>query len=222
MTEPKKEKNSERLEIRLPYSKKQAFMDACENQSDTPSHAIRRFINSYIRRTDSDEIGHWFGALKRRLRPVSLLALLVVSISGLAIWNSQKSEPNVIDKAALFAAYDKDQSGFIERGEIATGANDIHLFEVLNNDGDDLISLDEFMPNGEIAWMYNENEMTEDDQSVSFQNSGLVHFVQFDFTNIDDPFIVVWSKDPNDEKFSFRADVVKVKPLPANVADMIK
>jgi len=37
------EKKSERLEVRLGYEEKQDFTEACENQGDTPSGAIRRF-----------------------------------------------------------------------------------------------------------------------------------------------------------------------------------
>ena len=42
------EKKTERLDVRLSHEKKQAFSEACENQGDTPSTAVRRFINSYI------------------------------------------------------------------------------------------------------------------------------------------------------------------------------
>jgi len=42
------EKKSERLEVRLGYEEKQTFTEACENQGDTPSGAVRRFINGYV------------------------------------------------------------------------------------------------------------------------------------------------------------------------------
>ena len=51
-----REKKSERFEVRLPFSKKQGFVKACEDQGDTPSNAVRRFIDSYIRRADADEM----------------------------------------------------------------------------------------------------------------------------------------------------------------------
>ena len=42
------EKKSETLEVRLAYSKKTAFMDACSNAGITASHTIRDFIDVYI------------------------------------------------------------------------------------------------------------------------------------------------------------------------------
>lgn len=224
MTEPRKEKNSERLEIRLPYSKKQAFMDACENQSDTPSNAIRRFINSYIRRTSRDEMSHPLGALKRRLLPVSLVAFFLVSLATWVVWNTVSSKPERLDKSAIFAIYDKDSSGFIERGELAQGENDIHLFQVMNTDGDELISLDEFTLKGDIAWTYKKDDLPlkEGNSEVSFKTPEFVHYVQFDFTNVDDPFITFWTKYHSEGNFSFRADVVVFKNLPENRAEIIK
>ena len=48
------EKKSERLEVRLGYREKGAFVEACEMQGDTPSGAVRRFISGYVRRADGD------------------------------------------------------------------------------------------------------------------------------------------------------------------------
>jgi len=50
------EKKTERLDIRVSHQKKQAFTQACEDQGDTPSHAVRRFITTYIRRANRDEV----------------------------------------------------------------------------------------------------------------------------------------------------------------------
>ncbi|MEL7481578.1 MAG: hypothetical protein AAGJ29_08450 [Pseudomonadota bacterium] len=50
MAEKRGEKKSETLEIRLPHSKKQAFMRACEEEGITASHAVRTFIDAYLRR----------------------------------------------------------------------------------------------------------------------------------------------------------------------------
>ena len=79
------EKKSERLEVRLGYQEKQDFTEACDLQGDTPSGAIRRFINGYVRRSDGDVIASALrGSAKRKLLPVMAVAgLLAISAAGL-------------------------------------------------------------------------------------------------------------------------------------------
>ena len=45
------EKKTETLEVRLPHSKKKAFQDACAEEGITASHAVRTFIDSYLKRS---------------------------------------------------------------------------------------------------------------------------------------------------------------------------
>lgn len=51
MSERRKEKKSEMIEVRIPHSKKQAFMKACDEEGITASHAIRTFIDAYLKRS---------------------------------------------------------------------------------------------------------------------------------------------------------------------------
>jgi len=51
MTDKRKEKKSETLEVRLPYSKKEAFKAACEREGITASHAMRTFIDAYLKQS---------------------------------------------------------------------------------------------------------------------------------------------------------------------------
>jgi len=51
MASKRKEKKSETLEVRLPHSKKEAFMEACEREGITASHAVRTFIDAYLKRS---------------------------------------------------------------------------------------------------------------------------------------------------------------------------
>lgn len=51
MARKRPEKKSETLEVRLPHSKKQAFMRACEREGITASHAVRTFIDAYTKRS---------------------------------------------------------------------------------------------------------------------------------------------------------------------------
>ena len=50
-TQKRAEKKSETLEVRLPHSKKEAFKAACEEEGITASHAIRTFIDAYLKRS---------------------------------------------------------------------------------------------------------------------------------------------------------------------------
>ncbi|MEQ8558573.1 MAG: energy transducer TonB [Henriciella sp.] len=45
------EKKSDTLEVRLPHSKKEAFKAACEEEGITVSHAVRTFIDAYLRQS---------------------------------------------------------------------------------------------------------------------------------------------------------------------------
>lgn len=51
MSDKKREKKSDTLEVRLPHSKKEAFKSACEAEGITVSHAVRTFVDAYIRRS---------------------------------------------------------------------------------------------------------------------------------------------------------------------------
>ncbi len=45
------EKKTEMIEVRLPHSKKEAFKRACEEEGITVSHAVRTFVDAYLRRS---------------------------------------------------------------------------------------------------------------------------------------------------------------------------
>ncbi len=51
MAKTRREKKSETLEVRLPHSKKAAFKAACEAEGITVSHAVRSFIDAYLKRS---------------------------------------------------------------------------------------------------------------------------------------------------------------------------
>lgn len=51
MTKQRPEKKTEMIEVRLPHSKKEAFKRACEEEGITVSHAVRTFIDAYLRRS---------------------------------------------------------------------------------------------------------------------------------------------------------------------------
>ena len=51
MTKSRPEKKTEMIEVRLPHSKKVAFKQACEEEGITVSHAVRTFVDAYLRRS---------------------------------------------------------------------------------------------------------------------------------------------------------------------------
>ena len=51
MRKQRPEKKTEMIEVRLPHSKKEAFKKACENEGITVSHAVRTFVDAYLRRS---------------------------------------------------------------------------------------------------------------------------------------------------------------------------
>ena len=81
------EKKSETLEVRLPHSKKKAFQEACAEEGITASHAVRTFIDAYLKRS-------------RRVK----LKRLTQEISMTLIRNPIKSTGSVGVIAAAFIA----------------------------------------------------------------------------------------------------------------------
>ena len=51
MRKSRPEKKTEMIEVRLPHSKKEAFKRACEEEGITVSHAVRTFVDAYLRRS---------------------------------------------------------------------------------------------------------------------------------------------------------------------------
>ncbi|MEL7283057.1 MAG: energy transducer TonB [Pseudomonadota bacterium] len=51
MKKARPEKKTEMIEVRLPHSKKEAFKQACDEEGITVSHAVRTFIDAYVRRS---------------------------------------------------------------------------------------------------------------------------------------------------------------------------
>ena len=71
------EKKSERLDIRVSHKKKMEFAEACADQGDTPSNAIRRFITSYIRRAKNDDLKAFLQKMKWKRSAGALTYFLV-------------------------------------------------------------------------------------------------------------------------------------------------
>ena len=166
----RREKKSERFEVRLPYSKKHDFVKACEDQGDTPSSAVRRFIDSYVKRSDADTMKMAVRSLPklalRRWRRVlgCIFALASLYLLSGFVWllltTSQLQQ--------LFTVYDKNNNQVLDLGEISE--SDEHLHRILNVDGVDGISVEEFWVKGRITWKF----VNPDTFQVVEQSDGLL------------------------------------------------
>ena len=129
------EKKSERMEVRLGHAEKQAFVDACDLQGDTPSGAVRRFIAGYTRRSDGDVMGEANRRLWRRygLGGAGVAVLLAGGLGLAASGVLGGGETSRFLTDAEFAALDTDGSGTLQDAEL--GANGEAVRRVLDLDG---------------------------------------------------------------------------------------
>ena len=144
------EKKSERLEVRLGYEEKQTFTEACENQGDTPSGAVRRFINGYVRRSDEDVLSSaWRGAARRRAwKPVAFLAIFA-AIAAAFIWMA-KEKPFMSDEV-IFSVRDFNNDGYLKGEELGDMAET--LLKLMDVDASGSITPDEFISKGYMAYV---------------------------------------------------------------------
>lgn len=211
------EKKSERIEIRVSHSKKQAFNEACETSGDTSSGALRRFIDGYIRRADKDAFADGFRAMgrmaRRRWLPLgTIAALLLVGgyYTGQALRSAPHDGPIVTASTAefppinyaLFAAYDKNANGVLDLGEVAE--NDEHLHRVLNLDGEAGIAPAEFYEKGYMEWNYIKRNSLQTGQDENGPTATTMpveneveRIVKFDLRNSAAPIISI--SNPSNE-----------------------
>lgn len=156
-------KKSERLEVRLGYEEKQTFTEACENQGDTPSGAVRRFINGYVRRSDEDVLSSaWRGAVKRRgLKPIAFLA--VFGVIAAVFWGLSNHFPTMRDDR-IFSVRDINGNGELEYAEHGLGpaldGSPNGVPRVLDLDGAGTISRKEFIAKGRMVYAVESKDNT--------------------------------------------------------------
>lgn len=157
------EKKSERLEVRLGYQEKQTFTQACEHQGDTPSGAVRRFINGYVRRSDEDVLSSaWRGSLKRRgWRP--LLFFAIFFIVATLFWLLVKHH-SVMSDDEIFSFRDRDGNGQLEYSEHGLApsldGSPNGILRVLDMDASGTLSRDEFKSKGRMVYAVESNPDT--------------------------------------------------------------
>jgi len=159
----KTEKKSERIEIRVGFEEKASFVDACDNQGDTPSGALRRFIRGYVRRADGDMVSDANRRLFRRYGRFAAAALLggVGVVATLAILSG--SEPALTDEQ-VFAARDVDGNGALSLIEHKLLDNPDGspnaVMRVLDLDASGTLSSAEFRASGRMVFVHNSDDDT--------------------------------------------------------------
>lgn len=106
MTETRRLKKSESLEIRLPHPTKQAFMARCQEEGRSASEALRRFIEDELQPKP-----------KRRLRYLSAGGLAAAALAAMAA----PSLAGPAASAAEFARLDANHDGQISLAEFTAG-----------------------------------------------------------------------------------------------------
>ena len=110
MSEPRKLKKSESLEIRIPYPTKQAFMARCRDEGRSASETLRAFIDGQLDgpRMDAPK------PAQRRLSWRLVAGAAIAAAVGVAAVPSL-ARPGL--KAAEFAALDANRDGVLTYAE---------------------------------------------------------------------------------------------------------
>ncbi|UTW56288.1 hypothetical protein [Kordiimonas sp. SCSIO 12610] len=117
------EKKSETIEVRVSYSEKLAFMEACKQAGTTASHAIRGYIDDFLHPEQSADT--------RALSPYRLflmglagLALIIGVISVVMVGQRQAGAIETVGRQVPTAHramgyFDKNHDGFVDGDDVA-------------------------------------------------------------------------------------------------------
>jgi Ca2+-binding EF-hand superfamily protein len=115
MTERRREKKSESIEVRVPYELKQEFMQRAAQEGISASDLIRRFMADYLAPASKESRPMYVTALK----PAALAsAMAAAAVFTLASPSVVQATP---DLKAVFDRFDGDKSGAISAAEFAKG-----------------------------------------------------------------------------------------------------
>lgn len=134
------EKKSETIEVRVSYSEKLAFMEACKQAGTTASHAIRGYIGNVLDPANTHQ--------SRRARMWTAIGFAtIVSLVGVIVWQSQQdSQPTTGER--ILSALDLDRDGRLsmqdaDLGSATEKATIQWLIEAADQNGDAVASYDE-------------------------------------------------------------------------------
>ena len=132
------EKQTERIEVRLGVTQRDQFLAACKRAGDTPSDVLRAAMSSYIVKIQSAERKTLRQELTMKLihNPLKTAGMALTSLAAFALI----AAPSSADER-LFKALDSNGDGVLT--ETDTAPLEKVIF-VLDKDGSDSITLDEF------------------------------------------------------------------------------
>lgn len=107
----RREKQSESLEIRLGYSAKQAFMEACREKGLTASEVVRDFVEAYPVDRKAGPGPRFFNKLTEFPMSMAASTLLMFTLGASALLPAQTANANNHDPEASFASIDTDGDG---------------------------------------------------------------------------------------------------------------
>lgn len=139
MTTDRREKLSERMEIRLPYSDKRRFLDACRKAGDVPSDVLRTALRDYVARVETADHLSLAEDLSMKLvrNPLKSLGMAFASTVAAIGFAAQ---PSLADDL-LFESYDRNEDGELAEGEVGRD-----IIELLDRDRSAAIDPSEFQP----------------------------------------------------------------------------
>jgi hypothetical protein len=107
MTKKRIEKKTDMIEVRMPHSKKEAFKAACEAEGITVSHAVRSFVDAYLKRSRRMKIQRITKDVSMTLirNPIkttsSLGAVLAATITAIAFSATPSAAENYVEPLNL-------------------------------------------------------------------------------------------------------------------------
>ena len=111
-TQPNKkpEKKSETIEVRVSYTEKLAFMEACKQAGTTASHAIRGYISDVL----SPATGHSIS--KRNMAIIGLFTCLIGASVAMISLSQKDTVLTTGDRVVRY--FDQNTNGFIDTADI--------------------------------------------------------------------------------------------------------
>lgn len=107
MNKTRIEKKTDMIEVRMPHSKKEAFKAACEAEGITVSHAVRSFIDAYLKRSHRMKIQRITKDVSMTLirNPIkttsSLGAVLAATVTAIAFSATPSAAENYVEPLNL-------------------------------------------------------------------------------------------------------------------------
>ncbi len=159
----REEKKSESLEVRLSYSQKIAFMEACRKEGLTASEALRAGIEGFLDEHDRQsqrqfQMKDVVTLMKRNIKKTLATAGALAASSAMLL-----AMPSAASGEA-FERFDRNSDGVLTAGEIS--ANDSAVFEILDTNGDGQISPDEFDSQAVVTGVNDNVFISEDGEEV--------------------------------------------------------